>query len=316
MTHNARPVLIVDTDAGVDDAMAVGWLCNQLGSYEFSITGVCGNTDAEQVFHNIRVILGCLGRNRSVEVYRGARRPLSGEAMYATRVHGSDGLGGITHAISLNRNVMAHGSELACDHIIRMAETYGRNLTILAIGPLTNLAAAQLEAPRSFEKIGRLVILGGAIFSCGNINKYAEFNFYFDPLAAQIVLSSSVPKVLVPLDLCNEHFITSDELRELVPGHTPRGRFLWRIWKRYMSVYEERRGERGLIPHDLLGAIVMMAIEEGNNIKLSPFKLEVIAAGKMRGAVRVNNNSGCQVDVCVRLHHDLVLQAIRALAVE
>ena len=83
-----------------------------------------------------------------------------------------------------------------------------------------------------------------------------------------------------------------------------------------MSVYEERRGERGLIPHDLLGAIVMMAIEEGNNIKLSPFKLEVITAVKMRGAVRVNNNSGCQVDVCVRSHHDLVLQAIRALAVE
>lgn len=188
--------IIIDTDPGVDDAIALMLAIRSNLFNIHAITTVGGNTSIENTTRNARFILELLEAEH-IPVYSGANKPLVGELTTAEFVHGTYGLGG------LKPN---NDPKLSHDAVAQMIQAIKANpspMTVVTLGPLTNLAIALNEAPEIVDNIEEVVIMGGAIKEAGNMTRAAEFNIYVDPEAASAVLRSPVRKTLVPLDACN-----------------------------------------------------------------------------------------------------------------
>ncbi|MEI6731969.1 MAG: nucleoside hydrolase, partial [archaeon] len=170
--------LIIDTDPGCDDALAI-MLAVKSGMFDImAITTVGGNSGIENTTRNARYILNLIGRE-DIPIYSGEDKPLKREIVRAN-VHGESGLEGI------NPKNESYLTGNAVDQIIRIVHD-NPGITIVTLGPLTNIAKAILKAPEIAEKIERFVIMGGAIGVPGNKSRVAEFNMYVDPEAADIV---------------------------------------------------------------------------------------------------------------------------------
>ncbi len=188
------PVLI-DTDPGLDDALAI-MLAVRSGLFDIkALTTVAGNSTIENTTRNARHILKLL-RQDDIRVYSGADRPLKRELMQAV-VHGESGLEGIDPDGETG---------LTGDAVDRIIEIVSQNkgITLIALGPLTNIALAIIKDPKAMKNINRLVIMGGAVNVPGNKSRVAEFNMFVDPDAADIVFRFPVEKSLIPLDACNK----------------------------------------------------------------------------------------------------------------
>jgi inosine-uridine nucleoside N-ribohydrolase/succinylglutamate desuccinylase len=208
--------IIIDTDPGNDDALAI-MLAVKSGQFDIkAITTVAGNSTIENTTRNARYILELLER-KDIPVYSGSEKPLKRDLIQAV-VHGKRGLEGINPI----NNPEITGN--AVEKILEIIKENPYEITIVAIGPLTNIARAIQKSPEIMKKAKEIVIMGGAIKVPGNKNRVAEFNFFVDPEAADIVLNFPVKKTLVPLDACNkvklqlEYFekITNQKIREPV----------------------------------------------------------------------------------------------------
>ena len=188
---------IIDTDPGTDDAIAI-WLA--LASPELDVqllTVVGGNVGLATTLRNARAIVGLSGRD--VSVVAGSDRALLGPFASAAEVHGDDGLGGV----SLPEGPPA-ADGLACDAIrekLRGADP--GSVTLVGIGPATNLALALASEPALVSRVEEIVLMSGAVGE-GNITASAEFNAYCDPEALAVVLACGAPVTLAPLDLTNQ----------------------------------------------------------------------------------------------------------------
>ena len=187
--------VVIDTDPGTDDALA---LAMALASSDLSVqalTTVGGNASLAYTTRNALRILEYLDRT-DVPVYRGAARPIRGRFTHAHYFHGPAGLAG-----RLRAPVSRPASLRAVDYLTR----FSKDAHLVALGPLTNVARAMARSPRiPFSKI---VVMGGAVQVGGNVTPHAEFNIFNDPHAANAVLSSGVPTVLIGLDVCNEVYV-------------------------------------------------------------------------------------------------------------
>ncbi len=192
----ARPILI-DTDPGTDDAIAI-WLA--LASPELDvrlITAVGGNVGLAATSRNARAIVALAGRD--VPVVEGADRALLGPFVDAAHVHGADGLAGV----ALPEGAPA-APGLACDAIrdwLRPAPP--ASMTLVGIGPATNLALALLAEPALVDRVAEIVLMTGAMAE-GNVTPSAEFNAYCDPEALAVLLGLGAPVTLAMLDLTNQ----------------------------------------------------------------------------------------------------------------
>jgi purine nucleosidase len=200
--------IIIDTDPGQDDAIAI---LLALASPELDVLGltcVAGNVPLALTVLNARKICE-LARKPDVKIFAGCAAPLSRKLVTAEHVHGKTGLDGPT----LPDPVMQLQPEHAVDFII---ETLRSNppgtVTLCPLGPLTNIAQAILQAPDIIEKIQQIVLMGGAYFEVGNITPTAEFNIYVDPQAADIVFKSGVDIVVMPLDVTHKALTTPDRV--------------------------------------------------------------------------------------------------------
>lgn len=206
----------IDCDVGVDDALA---LILAFASRELEIIGITavnGNVPMNQVFENIQKVLSLIRPASPPLIARGAEKPLKGKTIYAHSVHGIDGLGGADIPKDEKVRFWETSPLLACELLPKMARQISRELTLIATGPLTNLALGvqmDIEGMKNFKEI---VMMGGAVRTRGNITPYAEFNIYSDPLAAQIVFESGIPITLVPLDVTHRVFLTPDLMEEKV----------------------------------------------------------------------------------------------------
>jgi purine nucleosidase len=192
--------IIIDTDPGQDDAVAI---LLALASPELDILGitaVAGNVPLKLTEKNARKICELAGRP-DTKVYAGADRPLVRELETAERVHGKTGLDGP----DLPEPKMALQQEHAVDFIVDtlMTEESG-TVTLCALGPLTNVALALIREPGIASRIRQIVLMGGGFFEGGNVTPAAEFNIYVDPQAADIVFRSGVPIVMMPLDVTHK----------------------------------------------------------------------------------------------------------------
>jgi purine nucleosidase len=199
-----RHPIIIDTDPGQDDAVAI---LLALASPEFEILGitaVAGNVPLALTEINARKICELAGRP-DVKVYSGAIRPMLRSLVTAEHVHGRTGLDGP----DLPEPKMPLQKQYAVDYIIDtlMSRPSG-TVTLCTLGPLTNIALALVKEPRIVPRIKQIVAMGGGFFEGGNVTVAAEFNIYVDPHAARVVFDSTVPITLIPLD-CTHQALTT-----------------------------------------------------------------------------------------------------------
>ena len=204
MTHPPRKI-IIDTDPGQDDAFAI---LLALGSPEdvdvLGITAVAGNVPLALTERNTRIICELAGMTH-VQVFAGCAAPLARKLVTAEHVHGKTGLDGPLMVEPVMPLQVQHGVDFIIDTLRR--EPAG-TVTLCALGPLTNLAKAMLQAPDIIERIEQIVLMGGGCFEGGNITPSAEFNIFVDPEAADIVFRAGINLVVMPLDVTHKALTT------------------------------------------------------------------------------------------------------------
>ncbi|PYC49438.1 nucleoside hydrolase [Litorivita pollutaquae] len=205
---SARPLrhIIIDTDPGQDDAMAILLALASPEEIEIlGITAVAGNVPLALTQVNARKVCELAGKP-DVKVYAGCDRPLDRTLVTAEHVHGKSGLDGP----DLPDPVMPLQEAHAVDFIIdTLRAANSGTVTLCALGPLTNLALAFRKAPDIIPRVQEIVIMGGAYFEVGNVTPTAEFNIYVDPHAADIVFKSGIPLVVMPLDVTHKALVTA-----------------------------------------------------------------------------------------------------------
>ncbi|HHL22918.1 MAG TPA: nucleoside hydrolase [Aliiroseovarius sp.] len=196
--------IIIDTDPGQDDAVAILLALASPELEVLGITAVAGNVPLELTQKNARIVCELAGR-RDVRVFAGCDRPLVHDLVTAEHVHGKTGLDGP----DLPDPTMALQDLHAVDFIIDTlrAEPAG-TVTLCPLGPLTNIATAFQRAPDIAARVQEIVLMGGAYFEVGNITPAAEFNIYVDPEAAEIVFKSGAPITVMPLDVTHKALVT------------------------------------------------------------------------------------------------------------
>jgi purine nucleosidase/pyrimidine-specific ribonucleoside hydrolase len=263
MTHgDPKKRILIDTDPGVDDALAIILALRSPELQVEAVTTVNGNTGLEQATENALRVLELLGLPNPPPVIKGADRPLEREPFPSVSIHGRDGLG----EISLMKNrggkrkyppprlhpAGQYAPEAICDH----ARGHAGALTLVTLGPLTNVALALTLDPRLTHHIEEIIVMGGAYAVCGNQTPAAEFNFFCDPEAARQVVHSGIPMTLVGLDVTLQARISRHALLEATTKRTKLNRFLRDATEYVMDFYRERQGYHGCCVHDALAMMV------------------------------------------------------------
>lgn len=196
--------IIIDTDPGQDDAVAILLALASPELEVLGITAVAGNVPLALTELNARKICELAGRP-DIKIYSGAVRPMFRSLVTAEHVHGRTGLDGP----DLPEPKMPLQSQHAVDFIIETLMTRDSGtITLCTLGPLTNVALALVKEPRIAPRIKRIVAMGGGFFEGGNVTPAAEFNIYVDPHAARLVLEAGIPFTLIPLD-CTHQALTT-----------------------------------------------------------------------------------------------------------
>ncbi len=197
--------IIIDTDPGQDDAVAILLALASPEEIEvLGITAVAGNVPLELTARNARIICELAGRP-DIRVFAGCDRPLNRPLVTAEHVHGETGLNGP----ALPDPTMPLQDQHAVEFIIDTLKSHREGtVTLCPLGPLTNIATAFRNAPEIVHKIEEIVLMGGAYFEVGNITPAAEFNIYVDPEAADAVFRSGAPITVMPLDVTHKALVT------------------------------------------------------------------------------------------------------------
>jgi inosine-uridine nucleoside N-ribohydrolase len=204
--------ILLDTDPGGDDIFCLLWLESlaRQGLAEIvAVTTVAGNVTSEQTFANASRVLA-LGGFEEVEVGRAAPGPEG--SVDAAHIHGPDGMGNLSESLGAPVHEVTE-ARASPDIIIEKLEASPGEITLVAVGPLTNLAAAESQSPGILEKAREIVIMGGAFRRKGNVTPVAEFNIGFDPEAAERVFSSRDDIVVLPLDVTEQVTFTLERAR-------------------------------------------------------------------------------------------------------
>ncbi len=208
--ENKRKI-IIDTDPGQDDAVAILLALASEELEVMGITAVAGNVPLDLTVKNSRIIVELSGRT-DVPVFSGCSKPLSRKLVTAEEVHGKTGLDGM----ELFEPSIPLEDKHGVDFIVDMLKSNNPNtITLCPLGPLTNIAQAMIKAPEIIERIQEIVLMGGAYFEVGNVTPAAEFNIYVDPEAAEKVFSSGAPITVLPLDVTHQ-VLTTEARMEVI----------------------------------------------------------------------------------------------------
>ncbi|MCF7549923.1 nucleoside hydrolase [Pseudonocardia sp. WMMC193] len=248
----ATPVYL-DCDTGIDDSLALLYLLHSPEVRLLGIGAVHGNIDAETAARNTLDLLALAGAEVPVAI--GARDPRAGVyAGGAPHVHGVDGIGGV----ALPPSGRAAVAESAAEMLVRLAAEHPGELEVLAVGPLTNLAAALDLDPDLPAKVRRVVVMGGAAQTSGNVSAVSEANIHNDPEAAALVVAAPWPIVLVPLDVTMAHRFTEADQAALAASADPAARAVGDMLDQYFTFYQGVYGVRGCALHDPLAAALLV----------------------------------------------------------
>ncbi|XP_042521242.1 uridine nucleosidase 1-like isoform X2 [Macadamia integrifolia] len=218
------------------------------------LTTIFGNVSTEGATRNallLSEIAGCPG----IPVAEGSSEPLKGgKPCVADFVHGSDGLGNVFLPPPKEKKIEKSASEFLVDKVLE----YPGEVSILALGPLTNLALAIKKDSSFASKVKRLVVLGGAFFAMGNVNPAAEANIYGDPEAADIVLTSGANIVVVGINITTQVVLTDEDLPEIKDSKGKQAQFLGELCKFYRDWNVKANGVYGIFPHDPVSFVALI----------------------------------------------------------
>lgn len=257
--------IIIDTDPGQDDAVAILLALASPELEVLALTAVAGNVPLPLTQKNARVIVELSGR--PVPVYAGCDAPLKRRLVTAEHVHGKTGLDGIplpepTHPLQ---------PQHAVDYLIDTLRAHPPgSITLCPLGPLTNLAAAFLKAPNIMPKVAEIVLMGGGCFEGGNITPAAEFNIYVDPEAADIIFKSGIPLVVMPLDVTHKALTSRSWVEGMRALGTPVGTAV-ASWTDFFERFDTAKyGSEGAPLHDpcVIAYLIDPALFHGRHINV------------------------------------------------
>jgi len=243
MAASSAPArVIIDTDPGLDNTAAILFTlaCPERVTVEL-ITTVFGNTSIEDVTRNALAILDVAGRT-DIPVYQGAARPLLREPNYAPHIHSSDGLGGLSADYQPSGSVRPG---IAAARIAEHIMASPGDITLIALGPLTNVALALHLEPRIARAVRQIVLMGGAVHVPGNVSPVASANMLNDPDAAAVVYNSGAPLVQAGLDVARPTIITPAFLARIAATDTPQAKMLTRVAEANIASYKISLGDEG-----------------------------------------------------------------------
>jgi inosine-uridine nucleoside N-ribohydrolase len=274
--------VIIDTDPGTDDAMAIILALNSPEFKVEALTVVPGNVNAQQGLENALKIVSLAGRC-DVVVAGGAQHPLNQKLITAQFWHGKNGLADV----ELPPSKCKADSRFGPDLIIEMIHKYPHEITLIPVGPLTNIALAVSKDPSIAALVKDIVIMGGSI-SGGNVNGAAEANIYNDPEAAQIVFNAGWMVTMVGSDVGERTLITRKYLAQLQSSHGPQSDFIAKIADFYLT-RSEKSGYAGAAMYDPLAVGIALDPTLGT---LKEMHVDVETKGEFTRGETVANRMG------------------------
>ncbi len=239
--------IIIDTDPGQDDAVAILLALASPEELEvLGITAVAGNVPLPLTQKNARIICELAGRP-DMRVFAGCDSPIRRKLVTAEHVHGKTGLDGPQLADPVMPLQDQHGVDFIIETLRREP---AESVTLCPLGPLTNIAVAFQKAPDIIARVRQIVLMGGAYFEVGNITPAAEFNIYVDPEAAEIVFKSGVPLVVMPLDVTHKALTNRARIEGFRAMGTEPGRMVAE-WTDFFERFDmQKYGSEGAPLHD------------------------------------------------------------------
>jgi len=274
--------VIIDTDPGTDDALAILLALNSPEFKVEALTVVPGNVDAHQGLENALKIVS-LANRCDVAVAAGAQHPLNQKLITAAFWHGKNGLADI----ELPHSKCKPDSRFGPDLLIEMIHKYPHEITLIPVGPLTNIALAVSKDPSIATLVKDIVIMGGSI-SGGNVNAVAEANIYNDPEAAQIVFNAGWMVTMVGSDVGERTLITRKYLTQLQSSHGPESDFIAKIAEFYLD-RAEKSGYSGAAMYDPLAVGVAL---DPALVTLKEMHVDVETKGEFTRGETVTNRMG------------------------
>lgn len=242
--------IIIDTDCGSDDAVALMMALKAEGIQIKAVTTVCGNVPLELATKNALMTIE-ITNAQIPPLFIGAAKPLMRDLVTAENVHGKDGMGDF----DLIHPSLMPEKEHAVDAILRIVEGYPNEVEIVAIGPVTNLALAIMKDPFTMQKVKHIYSMGTAGFGRGNTTPVAEFNVYVDAEAYNVMLRSNIPLTIIGFDLClGGAALNKNDLEMLLASGKPEANFAVQC-NRSLLEYNLRRSSEHIV--DLPDAVAM-----------------------------------------------------------
>jgi purine nucleosidase len=298
--------VILDVDPGIDDAMA---LCLALANPELdvvAVTAVGGNVSPAQATRNVQAIIEQLDPPRWPRL-GAASEPDNRLAVDRRSLYGGDGLGGTSFVVAERQHLLP-SEKVICDQVRDAPHA----VTIIAIGPLTNIARAFIRDPELPTLVGQIVIMGGTISGPGNVTPAAEFNMYCDPVSAQVVFRSPSTKTLVPLDVTNHIELSYDLFNKLPDESTRVGKLLRQLLPAAFRGYRQQFGLEGIHVHD---TVTLMAAARPDLFSFKPMAGDVETHGELTTGATIFDRRRVpawrhNIDVAVDMQKDAVVEAI------
>lgn len=307
--------LIYDTDPGIDDALGLLLLAAAPEIDLLAITVTHGNTSQDKCLRNALQLAELCGLTH-VPIARGAQEPLVKELSVAEETHGDGGLG----YAQLPEPKLQPVSQPAHDLIIRLIEEYPGEVTLLCVGPMTNIALALLKQPGIAKQIKRIVSMGGAIHYPGNVTPQAEYNVFCDPEAFEIVLNAGIDFTLVPLDVTYQCLFTTDHLSRINKAPAAIFDFIKESTRFYMEFHAAYQGIQGCAINDPLAAAILLAPDLVTYrdyflaIELQSPTSKAKTIADHYGALKKQPNAKVAMEVEVEKFMDLFIERINRLA--
>ncbi|HBM14923.1 MAG TPA: nucleoside hydrolase [Lentisphaeria bacterium] len=303
-----RQKVIIDTDPGIDDTMAIMLALKSPELELVGLTAIYGNVSCDQSSINALKLLEIAGR-RDIPVAKGSNVPLFIEPhRYATHVHGEDGLGNSNLPVPKGKVLDISAAEF----IVKMVLKNPGEITLVSIGPLTNIALAARIEPGIIKLVKEVVIMGGAATVRGNVTPVAEANIWQDPHAASIVFSAGWPLTMLGLDVTTKIIQTEEYLNEIYLANNTATNLIKAVMPFYQNFYFKRFGSKNIHTHDPSTIAYLL---NSKLFTVKPIPVFVETEGRCAGQTVPDfcNQWGTQThaNICVEVNFQGVLDLIK-----
>jgi len=267
--------IIMDVDPGIDDSLAILLALKSPEIIVEGITVVSGNIEVHQATKNALKAVDMAG-SRETKVYKGMALPLIKEYIDATDTHGTDGIG----ENFFPNPSRTHEKEHAVDFILNTVRNNPGEITLLALGPLTNIAAAIKKDVETMKNVKKLVLMGGTAKHQGNCSAVAEYNFWVDPHAAEILFSSGIEVTMVGLDVTHKIVLTPN-LRELINQfNNELSHYIFNITQFYVDFHWQQERTLGCVINDPLAMAILI---NPSLVQTKDAFVDIVTEGKAEG---------------------------------